>query len=59
MNATPVSLIQRLNQRRVWTNENLLTVAATLSEVQLHQVFSIGQGSVWKSLVHMYAAEYV
>jgi uncharacterized damage-inducible protein DinB len=40
-------------------NENLLAAAATLDREQLHRVFPIGQGSVWKSLVHMYAAEYV
>lgn len=40
-------------------NSNLLTAAATLSDEALRSPFQIGQGSVWKSLVHLYAAEYV
>jgi uncharacterized damage-inducible protein DinB len=57
MNA--VELLQRLHQHRAWVNGNLLTAAARLSDEQLRQPFLIGQGSVWKSLVHLYAAEYV
>jgi uncharacterized damage-inducible protein DinB len=57
MNA--VELVQRLHQHRAWVNGNLLTAAATLSDEQLRSAFQIGQGSVWKSLVHLYAAEYV
>jgi hypothetical protein len=40
-------------------NGNLLTTAASLSEEQLRSPFQIGQGSIWKSLVHLYAAEFV
>ena len=57
MNA--VELLQRLHQHRAWVNGNLLTAAATLSDEQLRSAFQIGQGSVWKSLLHLYAAEYV
>ena len=57
MNA--IELIQRLHQHRAWVNANLLTAAATLSEEQLRSAFQIGQGSVWKSLLHLYAAENV
>jgi uncharacterized damage-inducible protein DinB len=57
MNA--VALLQRLHQHRAWVNGNLLSAAATLSEDQLRLPFQIGQGSIWKSLVHLYAAEYV
>ena len=57
MNA--VDLLQRLHQHRAWVNRNLLTTAATLSDEQLRSAFQIGQGSIWKSLVHLYAAEYV
>jgi len=57
MNA--VDLVQRLHQHRTWVNSNLLTAAATLSDEALRLSFQIGQGSVWKSLVHLYAAEYV
>jgi uncharacterized damage-inducible protein DinB len=57
MNA--VDLLQRLHQHRAWVNGKLLSAAATLSDEQLRSLFQIGQGSVWKSLVHLYAAEYV
>jgi uncharacterized damage-inducible protein DinB len=55
---TAVSVIKRLHQHRAWVNKNLLAAAAELSNAQLRQEFAIGQGSVWKSLVHMMAAEY-
>jgi uncharacterized damage-inducible protein DinB len=54
-----VSLIQRLHQHRAWVNGNLLTAAVQLSEEQLRQPFPIGQGSIWHSLLHLHAAEYV
>jgi uncharacterized damage-inducible protein DinB len=57
MNA--VDLITRLHQHRAWVNSNLLTAAATLSHEQLRSAFPIGQGSIWMSLVHLYAAENV
>jgi uncharacterized damage-inducible protein DinB len=57
MNA--VELLQRLHQHRAWVNNNLRTAAATLSDEQLRSEFQIGQGSVWKSLLHLYAAEFV
>ena len=57
MNA--VEILQRLHQHRAWVNSNLLTAAATLGDEQLRSEFPIGQGSVWKSLLHLYAAEYV
>jgi len=54
-----VNLIQRLYQHRAWVNGNLMTAIQDLSVEQLHSPFQIGQGSIWKSLVHLYAAEYV
>lgn len=54
-----ISLIRRLNQHRTWVNGNLLNAAEQLNETQLHAPFPMGQGSIWKSLAHMYAAEYV
>jgi uncharacterized damage-inducible protein DinB len=54
-----VHLLQRLYQHRAWVNGNLLTAAAQLNDEQLRSPFPIGQGSIWKSLVHLYAAEYV
>jgi uncharacterized damage-inducible protein DinB len=54
-----VELFQRLHQHRAWVNGNLLTAATTLTDEELRSPFQIGQGSIWKSLVHLYAAEYV
>jgi uncharacterized damage-inducible protein DinB len=54
-----VELLKRLHQHRAWVNNNLLSAAAQLSAEQLQLPFPIGQGSIWKSLVHLYAAEYV
>ena len=54
-----VDLLKRLHQHRAWVNRNLLTAATSLSGQQLHAPFAIGQGTIWKSLVHLYAAEYV
>jgi len=57
MNA--IDLIHRLHQHRAWVNENLLSATNSLTDEQLHQQFPIGQGSIWKSLLHLYAAEFV
>jgi uncharacterized damage-inducible protein DinB len=56
---TALDLILRLHQHRAWANGNLLTAAAQLSNEQLRSPFPIGQGSIWKSLLHLYAAEFV
>jgi uncharacterized damage-inducible protein DinB len=56
---TAVDLVRRLHQHRAWVNGNLLTAAAELTDEQLRSPFPIGQGCVWKSLVHLYAAECV
>ena len=56
MNA--VELLQRLHQHRAWVNNNLLTAAANLSDGQLRSEFQIGQGSVWKSLLHLPNADF-
>lgn len=54
-----IQVIQRLHQHRAWVNRNLLEAATLLSDQQLRSPFPIGQGAIWKSLVHLYAAEYV
>jgi len=54
-----LAIIERLHQHRRWVNENLLAAASPLSEEQLQRSFPMGQGSIWKSLMHLYAAEYV
>lgn len=53
-----VNLVRRLHQHRAWVNQNLLRTTAELPEQKLHAQFPIGQGSIWKSLLHLYAAEY-
>ena len=57
MNA--IEPFQRLHRHRAWVNGNLLAAAAALTDEQLRSPFPIGQGSVWRSLVHLYAAEAV
>jgi uncharacterized damage-inducible protein DinB len=59
INMNAVELLQRLHQHRAWVNANLLAAAETLSHEQLQSEFQVGQGSIWKSLLHLYAAEYV
>lgn len=54
-----VRLISRLHAHRRWVNQRLLESVQMLSETQRQQEFSIGQGSIWRSLMHLYAAEYV
>ncbi len=54
-----IVLIRRLHEHRQWANKKLLDVAGQLSAEQLRRSFEIGQGSIWKSLLHLYAAEYV
>jgi uncharacterized damage-inducible protein DinB len=57
MNA--IEMVQRLHRHRAWVNRNLQDAATALTDEQLKAAFPIGQGSVWKSLLHMYGAEYV
>jgi uncharacterized damage-inducible protein DinB len=57
MNSAEV--VRRLHQHRAWVNRKLIDAAGTLKPEDLKRPLPIGQGSVWKSLLHMYAAEYV
>ena len=52
-------VVRRMQEHRMWVNQRLLAAAEKLSPEQLEQVCAIGQGTIWKSLVHMWAAEYV
>lgn len=52
-------LIRRLHQHRMWVNHGLLEVVRPLTDDQIRQPFAIGQGSVWRTLTHLLAAEYV
>jgi uncharacterized damage-inducible protein DinB len=56
---TAADVIRRLHQHRNWVNSQLIASVATLSNEQLHRHFELGQGSIWKTLVHLYAAEWV
>ena len=56
---TAIDPIRRLHQHRAWVNRNLLDAASHLSDEQRMAEFPIGQGSIWKSLLHLYRAEYV
>lgn len=53
-----VPAVIRLHEHRCWVNQRLLQQASELSDEKLHQSFAIGQGSFWKTLTHLYAAEY-
>jgi uncharacterized damage-inducible protein DinB len=57
MNAT--DLIRRLHQHRMWVNSQLVEAVQTLNDEQLRRPMKIGQGSVWKTLTHLLAGEYV
>jgi uncharacterized damage-inducible protein DinB len=54
-----VDTVRRMQQHRSWVNQRLLDAAQQLPQEQVQQSFAIGQGTIWKSLVHLYAAEYV
>ena len=54
-----LSIVRRLHQHRTWVNARLISAVEHLSEGQRRAVFEIGQGSLWKSLLHLYAAEFV
>ena len=56
MNA--IDLIRRLHEHRTWVNRNLQKAAERLTVEQLHQPCAIGQGSIWKSLTHLYGGEF-
>lgn len=57
MNA--VTPILRMHEHRIWATHQLLEACGQLTEEQLHQPHEIGQGTLWKTLCHLYAAEYV
>ncbi len=53
-----IDVVRRLHEHRAWVNARLLDAADALADEALRRPMAIGQGSVWKSLVHLYAAEY-
>lgn len=52
-------VIRRLHEQRMWANQQIFEAVAGLTEDQLRTTFPIGQGSVWKTLTHLLAAEFV
>ena len=54
-----ITIIRRLHQHRNWSNQGLLSAASQLTDDQLHRPFPMGQGSIYRSMTHLYAAEYV
>lgn len=54
-----VDVVRRLHQHRNWVNQRLRYTARKLTPDQLHRPFEIGQGTIWLTLTHLYAAEYV
>lgn len=57
MNAA--SPILRLHEHRIWATQHLREACGQLSADQLNQPHEIGQGTLWRTLCHLYAAEYV
>lgn len=56
---TAIHLIKRLHEHRIWANCRLIEACQTVTAADLAQTFDIGQGSIWKSLTHLVAAEFV
>lgn len=52
-------LIRRLDEHRRHVNRLLLDAASVLGEEDLRRSFDIGQGSLWRTLLHLHGAEYV
>lgn len=57
MNA--VTPILRLHEHRIWATQHLREACGQLSAQQLKQPHEVGQGTLWRTLCHLYAAEYV
>lgn len=57
MNA--VALLQRLHEHRRWANRQLWEAAEQLTPEELREEHPVGQGSLWRTLTHLLAAEYV
>lgn len=53
-----LDIVRRLHQHRMWANHKLIEAAERLPQEQRERQLAIGQGSIWRSLVHMYAAEW-
>lgn len=54
-----LDVVRRLHQHRAWVNQKLVAAAEKLDDAALALPLAVGQGSLWRSLMHMYGAEYV
>ncbi|MCG6156393.1 DinB family protein [Rubinisphaera margarita] len=54
-----VQLLRRLHEHRIWVNRRLREAVRPLSRDQLRRSFPMGQGTVWLTLTHLLAAEYI
>lgn len=54
-----IRLLRRLREHQAWANARLLDAARGLTPEQFERTFPIGQGSVLKTLTHLYGAESV
>jgi uncharacterized damage-inducible protein DinB len=54
-----VFLIRRLHEHRIWSKNQFIAACEPLEHEQLTRSFAIGQGSIWATLMHLYAADYV
>ena len=54
---TASDLVRRLHRHRMWVNHRLMEAVSPLGEEQLRRPLPIGQGSVWRTLTHLIAAE--
>lgn len=52
-------LIRRLHEHRAWVNDRLMDAAHRLPEEALHRELPVGQGTIFRTLCHLWAAEYV
>lgn len=53
-----LDVVRRLHEHRMWVNKKLLEAVEALPPAALRTPHSIGQGNLWRSLMHMYAAEW-
>ena len=53
-----LAVVQRLHEHRMWVNHKLLDAVEALPPATLRAQHAIGQGNLWRSLMHMYAAEW-
>jgi uncharacterized damage-inducible protein DinB len=59
LSVNSLTVVRRMHEHRIWADHQLVHAAVSLTDEQLHHDLPIGQGSVWKSLCHMWAAEHV